>query len=138
MTVYEIKCQKCGYTLRFGKGILMSFHQTNQRLIEEMKKGELGENFKRAACEHPDAAPYHSNELYRCSECGELYGRKAIELRGAGNVKLAELEQKCDRCGSKLEMLDDDRESGEAKLPCPRCRENLDRTKDQRIYMLAD
>lgn len=138
MTVYELSCKKCGYTLRFRKGVLMSFHNTNRELLKKMRNGELGEKFGQAANEHPEAVADHSHELYRCVECGELYGRMAIELRGAGNTKLVELEQLCERCGSNLEMIDGDRSSRKYELSCPCCKEKINRATDQTLIMLAD
>ena len=127
MIVYELNCKKCGYNLCFSKGILMSFNQTNRELLEKMKNGELGEKFKRMANEHPDARVSHSRELFRCTKCGELSGGMVIELRGTENSVLAEEEHFCQRCSSKMEVIDSVENCREYELSCPRCNEIFDR-----------
>ena len=137
MIGYELNCKKCGYRLCFGKGVLMSFHKTNQKLLERMKNGELGEKFKKATNEHPGSYAQHSCELFRCTECGELSGGMVIELRGADNSVLEEEEHLCPRCSSKMEMLDDIDRHHKYELTCPRCKEAIDCTQPE-IRILAD
>ena len=43
MIDYELNCKKCGYSLHFSHGVLMSFSEANQELLERMKNGELGD-----------------------------------------------------------------------------------------------
>ena len=137
MTLYELRCKKCGYKFRFNQGILMSFHKTNVDLLEKIKRGELGEALKDASDRHPDAAAYHYNELYKCKECGSLYGRRKIELRNADHATLAVLEQKCGACGADLEIVDE-YSADKTDLPCPCCKENLDVVNDRMPLILCD
>ena len=114
----------------------MSFQKTNQELLEKMRKGELGEDFRKAIHEHPEAVVNHSNELYRCPECGELFGRMSIELRISGGV-LVSAAQGCDKCGSHLELVSGGREHREGDLSCPRCKEAFDVFQPQ-VRILVD
>ena len=135
MTGYELRCRKCGYGLHFSRGILMSFQKTNRELWENMKNGKLGEDFKKAVREHPEAEAYHSNELYICPDCGELFGQRAIELRGADNRVLVSVEHVCNKCGSGLELVSGEREYRESGLCCPRCKAGIDSfCPDVRIF----
>ena len=137
MVVYELNCKKCGYNLCFGKGVLMSFNQTNRELLKRMKNGELGENFKKIANENPDARVSHSRELFRCTKCGELSGGMVIVLRGADNRVLAEEEHFCKGCGSKMEALEGIENSREYELSCPRCKKAFDGLQ-LRVKVLVD
>ena len=131
MIDYELNCKKCGYSLHFSHGVLMSFNKANQELLERMKNGELGEKFKKMANEFLDAKAYHSCELFRCTKCGELSGEMVIELLGADNSVLAEEEHLCKNCNSKMEMIDGRMHYYEYELTCPRCKEVIDCTQPE-------
>lgn len=126
MTTYELHCRNCGYHLHFSQGVLMRFNQTNIELLEKMKNGEYGEEFQKIANENPNAKAYHSNELFRCPECGELEGGLVLELREGYENVLAEMPHNCKKCNTKMEMLDGRCGYSKYDLICPSCKQKFD------------
>ena len=127
MTTYELHCRKCGYHLNFSHGVLMRFQKTNEELLEKMKQGEFGENFKKIANENHNAEAYHSSELLRCPECGELEGGRVIGLREGWDNTLIELPHNCKKCNTKMEVLDGCLGYHHHELVCPSCKQKFDR-----------
>ena len=127
MTCYEINCKNCGYRLHFSHGVLMRFNETNKELLEKIKQGEFGEDFKRIANENPNAQAYHSSELFRCPECGELEGGRIIELREGWDNTLIEIPHNCKKCNTKMEVLDGCFGYHHHELVCPSCKQKFDR-----------
>ena len=125
MITYELHCRKCRYHLHFSHGVLMSFNETNKELLEKMKQGEFGDDFKKIANEHPNAKAYHSSELFRCPECGELEGGRVIELREGWNNTLIEIPHNCKKCNTKMEVVSERDFYGEGNFICPSCKEKL-------------
>ena len=138
MTTYELHCRKCGYHLHFSHGVLMRFQKTNEELLVKMKQGEFGEDFKRIANENPNAKAYHSSELFRCPECGELEGGCVIELRKEWNTTLAEIPHNCKKCNSKMVVLDENLGYYHHELVCPSCKQKLDRFSGPHCRMCVD
>ena len=138
MTTYELHCRNCGYHLHFSHGVLMRFNETNKELLEKMKQGEFGDDFKKIANENPNATPYHSNELFCCPECENLQGETVIELREDWSIVLAKVPHICEKCNTKMEMLKENLRYYHHELVCPSCKQKLDRFSGPHCSMCVD
>jgi len=121
MISYELKCEACGFRLRYNQGVLMSFQRTNMEILSEMKAGTYGISFKKAADEHPNARAEHSSELLRCPDCGTLTSGGILKLVDKGKV-LIENPHICNKCGTQMDVVS---RKDESKLMCPKCKSSL-------------
>lgn len=77
---YEFKCKKCKkrYAIRLGVGMMMPamFNET----IEEIRRGEWGNEFKEIIDREPFITPDVEEELYICRSCGKWKVEKNMNL----------------------------------------------------------
>lgn len=66
------KSKKCKYKGQFHFGVGMMFPRIYQRIVEEVRSGEYGEEWKLFFEENLGAAIMAEQRLYQCSACNHL------------------------------------------------------------------
>ncbi len=67
---HSFECKKCGYEFTAVEGVGFMFPAVYAELVEEGKKGELGEELKIFFEEYPDGAIDAKKITVRCYDCG--------------------------------------------------------------------
>ena len=147
-TGYRYVCSKCKEEYEVFQGIGMLFPTTYKNLVDKIKKGEYGKEWKELFETTKNVAVDAETHIYCCSECRSWNAEPGISLYVAVNdsaiedVKngyavfydddsipammgnkpeyrlLKEYEHKCKKCGSVMH------ETGNEEicsLPCPKC-----------------
>lgn len=78
-SMYEIRCE-CGYDLRIFHSIGMMYPLACQERMKAVRKGQYGEEMKKAARIVPHAALCCERELLYCPGCGDLTNDTPIRL----------------------------------------------------------
>ena len=111
--------------------------------IQDMKSGKYGEKAKKFFQENPDGTVDCDNVLFRCRKCGFVKVDKALDLYkpkefvpelNYPNIyplvwpgyyeKVIELDHKCERCGDKMDIQNEDiflKNVNEGIIKCPDC-----------------
>ena len=145
---FEYKCSKCNKEYGITLGIGMMYPVVYKELVDDVKNGAFGEEWKQLFDETENVAVDAENRVYICHDCGSWIEEKGLSLYVADNeyalkdVKkglpifygddsipammgqkpkyrlLKEYEHKCKKCCAKM------REASKEELyslPCPDC-----------------
>ena len=145
---FEYKCSKCKKEYGITLGIGMLYPVVYKELVDEIKNGSFGEEWKQLFEETENIAVDAENRVYICPGCGSWIEERGLSLYVPDNeyalkdVKkglpifygddsipammgqkpkyrlIKEYEHKCTKCGSNM------REASKEELhllPCPEC-----------------
>lgn len=90
----EVKCKKCKFKQMYHLGVGMMFPRVYQRIVDAVRNGEYGEEWKKFFEENTGAAIMAEQRLYQCFACKHL--EKDYDL----------LKLPCPKCGSDLKIDD--------------------------------
>jgi len=114
------KCNKCGYSVHINFGVGFFYPNVMAETKEAMIKGEYGLRAKEFFERHPDGYVDCENVLAKCDKCKE-YGQ-IPRLRLCDGSESEEFNHVCDKCGEKLEIIENAEEKLlEAKVACLKC-----------------
>lgn len=135
------KCKKCKYKGQFHLGVEMMFPIVYQKIVEEVRSGEYGEEWKLFFEENPGAAIMAEQRLYQCSSCNHLEQDYDLSLYCNKNGTPPEHDywphwcdfdheykfvksyiHKCPKCSSRMHQVTDYEKTG---IPCPKCGNDL-------------
>lgn len=77
---FEFKCKNCDHTLYVNLGVGFKYPHHCTRILEDIKNGKLGEEFREIADSIKNPAVYSTEDLYLCENCGELKSEWTIAL----------------------------------------------------------
>ena len=77
---YVIKCKECGFSYDVSIGIGFLYSDVCDKILEDMKNGKFGEDFKESANTITNPAIHQSDELFVCDNCGFWRASEIIDL----------------------------------------------------------
>ena len=140
-TGIEYKCPKCSFQKSFHLGSGFGYPSVYQEVIDKIRKGAYGKEWKMFFEEHPGAVVNAEIELYRCPACNHLeedYNLSLYEHKEGrppeygywiswGDEKqnyryIKSYKHHCPKCGKRMKKITEDT----APIPCPKCGEILE------------
>ena len=77
---FKFKCKNCAYSLTANLGVGFKYPHHCARILEDIKNGKLGKEFKEIADSSENPAVYASIDLYLCENCKALKPELTIAL----------------------------------------------------------
>ena len=135
---YGFVCKKCGNRYSVNTGIGFMFPDEYKKLVDKIKKGRYGEEWKQLFKSTPKAVVDAESELYICNGCGNWDVSPVASIYAPDKPDSAEkpvhyvmksdLESdyhivkryyhKCGKCGKRMHR---GTEREMISLPCPKC-----------------
>lgn len=76
----KLECKKCGFELSASLGIGFLYPNVCEEILQKMKEGVFGEEFKEDATTIPNVAIHQETSLFVCDHCGDLVVDDVIDL----------------------------------------------------------
>ena len=76
----EFKCSKCGYEYMYGVGVGFMFPKVYEELLESVKEGDYGEEWKELVLKTDNIAIDAETYLYCCKSCGNWKTEEGLSL----------------------------------------------------------
>ena len=135
---YGFVCKKCGNRYSVNTGIGFIFPNEYKKLVDKIKKGRYGEDWKHLFMSTPGAVVDAEKELYICKGCGNWDVSPVASIYAPDKpdsiekpvhyVMKSDLESdyhivkryyhKCGKCGKRMHRAT---EREMISLPCPKC-----------------
>lgn len=119
-TGFQLKCEKCGYSVDIYKGIGMLHPLLENEVIDEIKLGKHGNDLKRMVEDNPVFLTDISHEAFLCDKCKQIKSDLKVELHFAELGKVVKVTHHCDICGRIMKETKNTK-----NLKCPNCQTKL-------------
>ena len=91
---YNFKCNECGHEYGYGIGVGFMFPKVYMDLLEDVKDGEYGEEWRELATNTPYVAIDAEERLYVCRKCGYWLTDAGLTLYAPADVEALKAETK--------------------------------------------
>ena len=119
-------CKKCGETYSYQIGIGFLYYEVKERLLEEIKDGKYGDEYKKALDENPKADIDGHRIIFKCPQCSYWEDNYDLTLTVNGKT-IKRYNYTCPKCNIAMEVFN---RNNYKTLPCPICGEKNDRSMD--------
>ncbi len=139
----SLKCTSCNYKEEFFLGVGMMFPCEYQDIVEDIRRGEYGDEWQKFFEENAGAAILAEKNLYHCPVCNHIETDYNLSLYNNKNGTPPEDDywaywcdfdheyelvknytHICPKCSSQMDEVTNDEIK---KLPCPSCSKKLTR-----------
>lgn len=138
---FEVKCKKCKFKQMYLLGVGMMFPEVYRRIVESVRNGEYGEEWKECFKKNTGAVIRAEQRLYQCSYCNNIEQDYDLSLYLNKNETAPEhgywlydgdfnheykfvksYVHKCSKCSKRMHVV---KNYENTTLPCPKCGSNL-------------
>jgi hypothetical protein len=136
-----LKCPKCSFKKGYNIGVGFSFPRVYERIVQDIKNYEYGEEWRDFFQSHPGAAINAEKDLYYCRYCNtiaveynlDLYNKKdgtepeksyvALWCDSDKYELVKHYAHHCPNCDGRMRKVSSERAL--KSIPCPRCKSIL-------------